>query len=121
MNQTDLAITMYKKKQMFDDVVRLVAKHHPDLLTETHLHLAKVSSTNICLKKTTFCDNAVCDVFWFFLGLQELEAEAKFSEAEHHLMEAKDWKAAVNMYRLHDMWEDAYRVHIFTRRNSCAL
>uniref|UniRef100_A0A3Q2XZS2 Intraflagellar transport protein 172 homolog n=1 Tax=Hippocampus comes TaxID=109280 RepID=A0A3Q2XZS2_HIPCM len=81
VNQTDLAITMYKKKQMFDDVVRLVAKHHPDLLTETHLHLAK-----------------------------ELEAEAKFSEAEHHLMEAKDWKAAVNMYRLHDMWEDAYRI-----------
>ncbi|XP_077366599.1 intraflagellar transport protein 172 homolog [Festucalex cinctus] len=81
VNQTDLAITMYKKKQMFDDVVRLVAKHHPDLLTETHLHLAK-----------------------------ELEADAKFSEAEHHLMEAKDWKAAVNMYRLHDMWEDAYKI-----------
>ncbi|XP_061559670.1 LOW QUALITY PROTEIN: intraflagellar transport protein 172 homolog [Phycodurus eques] len=81
VNQTDLAITMYKKKQMFDDVVRLVAKHHPDLLTETHLHLAK-----------------------------ELEAEAKFAEAEHHLMEAEDWKAAVNMYRLRDMWEDAYRI-----------
>ncbi|XP_061900790.1 intraflagellar transport protein 172 homolog isoform X2 [Entelurus aequoreus] len=81
VSQTDLAITMYKKKQMFDDVVRLVAKHHPDLLTETHLHLAK-----------------------------ELEGESKFSEAEHYLMEAKDWKAAVNMYRLHDMWEDAYRI-----------
>lgn len=27
---------------MFDDVIRLVAKHYPDLLTETHLHLAKV-------------------------------------------------------------------------------
>ncbi|XP_054618204.1 intraflagellar transport protein 172 homolog [Dunckerocampus dactyliophorus] len=81
VSQTDLAITMYKKKQMFDDVVRLVAKHHPDLLAETHLHLAK-----------------------------ELEGEAKFSEAEHHLMQADDWKAAVNMYRLHDMWEDAYRI-----------
>lgn len=42
VKQPDLAITMYKKNRMFDDVIRLVAKHHPDLLTETHLHLAKV-------------------------------------------------------------------------------
>ncbi|MEQ2313666.1 hypothetical protein AMECASPLE_004402, partial [Ameca splendens] len=41
VKQPDLAITMYKKNQMFDDVIRLVAKHNPDLLTETHLHLAK--------------------------------------------------------------------------------
>ncbi|XP_037541130.1 intraflagellar transport protein 172 homolog [Nematolebias whitei] len=78
---TDLAITMYKKNQMFDDVIRLVAKHHPDLLAETHLHLAK-----------------------------ELEAESRFSEAEYHFMEAGEWKAAVHMYRVHDMWEDAHRV-----------
>lgn len=45
VKQPDLAITMYKKNRMFDDVIRLVAKHHPDLLTETHLHLAKVRST----------------------------------------------------------------------------
>lgn len=44
VKQPDLAITMYKKNRMFDDVIRLVAKHHPDLLTETHLHLAKVCS-----------------------------------------------------------------------------
>lgn len=44
VKQPDLAITMYKKNRMFDDVIRLVAKHHPDLLTETHLHLAKVGS-----------------------------------------------------------------------------
>lgn len=42
VKQTDLAITMFKKNRMFDDVIRLVAKYHPDLLTETHLHLAKV-------------------------------------------------------------------------------
>lgn len=42
MKQPDLAITMYKKNRMFDDVIRLVAKHHPDLLTETRVHLAKV-------------------------------------------------------------------------------
>uniref|UniRef100_A0A3B4XDD0 Intraflagellar transport 172 n=1 Tax=Seriola lalandi dorsalis TaxID=1841481 RepID=A0A3B4XDD0_SERLL len=81
VKQLDLAITMYKKNRMFDDVIRLVAKHHPDLLTETHLHLAK-----------------------------ELEAESRFSEAEYHFMEAEEWKAAVHMYRVNDMWEDAYRV-----------
>ncbi|XP_071324251.1 intraflagellar transport protein 172 homolog [Trachinotus anak] len=81
VKQPDLAITMYKKNRMFDDVIRLVAKHHPDLLSETHLHLAK-----------------------------ELEAESRFSEAEYHFMEAEEWKAAVHMYRVNDMWEDAYRV-----------
>lgn len=45
VKQIDLAITMYKKNRMFNDVIRLVAKHHPDLLSETHLHLAKVYST----------------------------------------------------------------------------
>lgn len=49
VKQPDLAITMYKKNRMFDDVIRLVAKHHPDLLTETHLHLAKVCSGNVSL------------------------------------------------------------------------
>ncbi|XP_024146740.1 intraflagellar transport protein 172 homolog [Oryzias melastigma] len=81
VNQIDLAITFYKKNQMFDDVIRLVAKHYPDLLTETHLHLAK-----------------------------ELEEELRFSEAEFHYMEAEDWKSAVQMYRAKNMWEDAYRV-----------
>ena len=47
VNQPDLAITMYKKNRMFDDVIRLVAKYHPDLLTETHLHLAKVNHYNV--------------------------------------------------------------------------
>ncbi|KAM3861396.1 intraflagellar transport protein 172 homolog [Diretmus argenteus] len=81
VKQPDLAITMYKKNRMLEDVIRLVAKHHPDLLTETHLHLAK-----------------------------ELEAESRFSEAEYHFMEAEEWKTAVHMYRVSDMWEDAYRV-----------
>ncbi|MEQ2172193.1 hypothetical protein GOODEAATRI_018604, partial [Goodea atripinnis] len=40
----------------------------------------------------------------------ELEAESRFSEAEYHFMEAEEWKAVVHMYRVHDMWEDAYRV-----------
>ncbi|KAM6965091.1 intraflagellar transport protein 172 homolog [Aplochiton taeniatus] len=81
VEQPEQAITMYKKNRMFDDMIRLVAKYHPDLLQETHLHLAK-----------------------------ELEAESRLSEAEYHYMEAGDWKAAVNMYRGNDMWEDSYRV-----------
>uniref|UniRef100_W5NFZ6 Intraflagellar transport protein 172 homolog n=1 Tax=Lepisosteus oculatus TaxID=7918 RepID=W5NFZ6_LEPOC len=81
VDEPDLAITMYKKNKMYDDMIRLVAKHHRDLLTETHLHLAK-----------------------------ELEGESRFQEAEYHFLEAKEWKAAVNMYRVNDMWDEAYRV-----------
>uniref|UniRef100_A0A3Q0QW63 Intraflagellar transport 172 n=1 Tax=Amphilophus citrinellus TaxID=61819 RepID=A0A3Q0QW63_AMPCI len=81
VKKPELAISMYNKNRMFDDVIRLVAKHHPDKLTQTHLSLAK-----------------------------ELEAESRFSEAEYHFMEAEEWKAAVHMYSVNDMWEDAYRV-----------
>lgn len=41
---------------------------------------------------------------------QELEAESRLSEAEYHFMEAGEWKAAVHMYRVNDMWEEAHRV-----------
>lgn len=81
VKQPDLAITMYKKNKMFEDMIRLVAKHHPDLLSETHLHLAK-----------------------------ELELESRFPEAEYHFMEAGEWRAAVNMYHGNSMWEDAHRI-----------
>uniref|UniRef100_A0A669PJU1 Intraflagellar transport protein 172 homolog n=1 Tax=Phasianus colchicus TaxID=9054 RepID=A0A669PJU1_PHACC len=81
VNEPDLAITMYKKCKMYDEMVRLVAKYHKDLLSDTHLHLGK-----------------------------ELEVEGRLQEAEYHYLEAKDWKATVNMYRVNDMWEEAYRV-----------
>lgn len=42
--------------------------------------------------------------------IQELEAEGQLRQAEHHFLEARDWKSAVNMYRNQDMWEEAYRV-----------
>lgn len=44
------------------------------------------------------------------LFVQELEAEGQLRKAEHHFLEARDWKAAVNMYRNQDIWEEAYRV-----------
>ncbi|KAL2082479.1 hypothetical protein ACEWY4_022297 [Coilia grayii] len=81
VDQPDQAITMYKKSNMYDDMIRLVARHHPDLLQETHVHLAK-----------------------------ELEAESRLQEAEYHYLEGQEWKGAVNMYRGHDMWEEAFRV-----------
>ncbi|XP_051954406.1 intraflagellar transport protein 172 homolog [Xyrauchen texanus] len=81
VDEPDLAITMYKKIKMYDDMIRLVAIHHKDLLQETHIHLAK-----------------------------ELEAESRFQEAEYHYLEGQDWKNAVNMYRVNDKWEEAYRI-----------
>lgn len=81
VDEPDLAITMYKKCKMYDEMVRLVAKYHKDLLSDTHLHLGK-----------------------------ELEVEGRLQEAEYHYLQAKDWKATVNMYRMNDMWEEAYRV-----------
>ncbi|KAM9496806.1 intraflagellar transport protein 172 homolog [Clarias gariepinus] len=81
VGEPDMAITMYKKKKLYDDMIRLVAKHHKELLKETHIHLAK-----------------------------ELEVEGRFQEAEHHYIQGQDWKAAVNMYGTNEMWEEAYRV-----------
>ncbi|KAJ7341442.1 hypothetical protein JRQ81_005540 [Phrynocephalus forsythii] len=81
VDEPDLAITMYKKCRMHDEMLRLLARYHKDLLSDTHLHLGK-----------------------------ELEAEGRLPEAEYHYLEAKDWKAAVNMFRMNNLWEDAYRV-----------
>ncbi|XP_075811585.1 intraflagellar transport protein 172 homolog isoform X1 [Microtus pennsylvanicus] len=81
VEEPDLAITMFKKHKLYDDMIRLVGKHHPDLLSDTHLHLGK-----------------------------ELEAEGRLQEAEYHYLEAQEWKATVNMYRSSGLWEEAYRV-----------
>ncbi|KAK0069568.1 intraflagellar transport protein 172 isoform X1 [Biomphalaria pfeifferi] len=81
VEEPDLAITMYKKQRMYVDMIRLVKLYHENLVTDTHLHLAK-----------------------------ELESEGNFRQAEHHFQEGGDWKAAVNMYRAQDMWDEAYRV-----------
>jgi len=81
VKEPDLAIQMYKKNRQYDQMVRLVTTYRKDLLTETHLHLA-----------------------------QNLEHEGNYRQAEHHFVEAKDWKLAVNMYRTNDLWDDAIRV-----------
>ena len=77
----DKAISMYKKEGRFDDVIRLVSKHRRDLLTKTHRHLA-----------------------------QQLESQGRLREAEKHHVDAREWKAAVHMYRNAEQWDDALRV-----------
>lgn len=50
VKEPDLAISMYKKQKMYNDMIRLVKTHHKDLIQDTYLHLAKVSVHKIkCL------------------------------------------------------------------------
>ena len=44
--------------------------------------------------------------------VQELEGDKQYRQAEHHFVQANEWKSAVNMYRTHDLWDDAYRVRV---------
>jgi intraflagellar transport protein 172 len=80
-NEPDLAINMYKKAKMLDHMIRLVMRFRVDLLKDTHNHLA-----------------------------QSLEMEGNLKQAEHHYIEGGCWSYAVDMYRAHDMWEEALRV-----------
>lgn len=84
VKEKDLAINMYKKHRRFEDMIRLVQAHRPDLLKETHQ----------------------------FLG-QSFEIEGNLKEAEHHYVEGGEWQSAVNMYRSNDLWDDAIRVAKF--------
>lgn len=36
--------------------------------------------------------------------------ENNLKQAEHHYIESNAWNYAVDMYRAHDMWEEALRV-----------
>jgi intraflagellar transport protein 172 len=84
VKEKDLAINMYKKHRLFDDMIRLVQDHRPDLLKETHQFLA-----------------------------QTLEIEGSLRDAERHYVEAQEWHSAVNMYRSNELWDDAFRVAKF--------
>ncbi|GAX77698.1 hypothetical protein CEUSTIGMA_g5141.t1 [Chlamydomonas eustigma] len=77
----DMAINMYKKAKMYDQMIRLVQQYRKDNLAQAHLLVA-----------------------------QQLETEGNLREAEKHYTDAKDWKAAVQMYRSQTMWDDALRV-----------
>lgn len=108
VEEPDLAITMFKKHKLYDDMIRLVGKHHPDLLGDTHLHLGKVSPS---LSLPPASSNKLHPPFSILTHFpQELEAEGRLQEAEYHYLEAQEWKATVNMYRSNGLWEEAYRV-----------
>ncbi|KAJ1554535.1 hypothetical protein HK405_004770, partial [Cladochytrium tenue] len=81
VGEPDLAINMYKSHKQYDQMIRLVAAHHKDLLQETHMYLAKI-----------------------------LEMEGNLKQAETHYVEGKDWKAAINMYCANNSYDEAYRV-----------
>jgi intraflagellar transport protein 172 len=80
-NEPDLAINIYRKAKQYDHMIRLVTKYRKDLLKDTHQHLA-----------------------------QQLDGEGNLKSAEHHYIEGGAWQVAVDMYRAHELWEDALRV-----------
>lgn len=81
VNEPDLAIAMYKRRELYDSMIRLVERFHKDLLESTHQHLGRT-----------------------------LESKGKFKNAEVHYLAASDWKSAVHMYCTAGRWEDGYRV-----------
>lgn len=84
VKEKDLAVNMYKKHKLYDDMIRLVQEYMPETLKESHKFLA-----------TT------------------LEMEGLYKDAEHHYVEAQEWHGAVNMYRHIEQWDDAIRVAKF--------
>ncbi|TMW44725.1 hypothetical protein DOY81_010196 [Sarcophaga bullata] len=81
VNEPDLAIAMYKRRELYDSMIRLVERYHKDLLESTHQHLGRT-----------------------------LESKGKFKNAEVHYLAAGDWKSVVHMYCTAGRWEDGYRV-----------
>lgn len=67
-DNVDAAIKMYKNQRQFENMTRLVKQYHPDLINDTHLHLAK-----------------------------ELENGNELQQAESHYAAAGEWKTAVRM------------------------
>ena len=68
VQESDLAISMYKKQRHYDQMMRLVQQYHPDLVQSSHIHLA-----------------------------QELQQEGNHRSAEKHWVDAGDWKSAVHV------------------------
>jgi len=79
--EQDIAISMYKALKQYDNMIRLVVQYRPDYLKSTHQMVGKY-----------------------------LEADGNLKQAEHHYIESGNAKAAVEMYRSHNMLEEALRV-----------
>lgn len=59
VHEYDLAINMYKKAKMFDQMIRLVSLYRKDLLSETHLHLAQQLENEGLLSQVCICVHAL--------------------------------------------------------------
>eukprot|EP00929_Paragymnodinium_shiwhaense_P046200 TRINITY_DN2351_c0_g3_i1.p1 TRINITY_DN2351_c0_g3~~TRINITY_DN2351_c0_g3_i1.p1 ORF type:complete len:1765 (+),score=574.01 TRINITY_DN2351_c0_g3_i1:160-5454(+) len=81
VEESDLAINMYKKREEYDQMLRLVAKYRKELLNDTYKHIA-----------------------------EQYEMKGNLKKAEHYYVEAKMWTSAMSMYRQLEKWEDAKRV-----------
>jgi intraflagellar transport protein 172 len=81
VSEFDLAIHMYKKKEEFEQMLRLVRKHRNELLNETYKHIA-----------------------------EQYEAKGNLKKAEQFYVEGKLWTQAMGMYRQLEKWDDAKRV-----------
>jgi intraflagellar transport protein 172 len=81
VSEFDLAIHMYKKKEEFEQMLRLVRKHRGELLNETYKHIA-----------------------------EQYEAKGNLKKAEQFYVEGKLWTSAMGMYRQLEKWDDAKRV-----------
>ncbi|CEM08051.1 unnamed protein product [Vitrella brassicaformis CCMP3155] len=81
VQEYDLAINMYKKREDFEQMLRLVAKYRREHLLDSYKLVA-----------------------------EHMERKGNLKAAEHYYIEARAWQNAVQMYRQLDRWEDAQRV-----------
>lgn len=81
VGEYDLAIHLYKKKEEFEQMLRLVSKHRKELLMETYKHIA-----------------------------EQYESKGNLKKAEQYYVDAKLWTSAMGMYRQLERWDDAKRV-----------
>ena len=71
----------YKKREEYEQMLRLVSKYRKELLNDTYKHIA-----------------------------EQYEMKGNLRKAEHYYVEAKMWTSAMSMYRQLEQWEDAKRV-----------
>lgn len=151
--EVDMAVNMYKKNKMWENMLRLVQQHRKEGLQQAHLLVAQVGGRVGEVSLQLFaCSSyswnaevfgpASCEAYdqrraglvaqagtpaaWpastacagkkhtctelHTHPVQALQGEGAFREAERHFCDAKEWKAAVAMYRTQGAWEDALRV-----------
>jgi len=82
VGEVDHAINLYRKARQYEDMIRLVSAHRPNLLVDTHHSLA-----------------------------HQFETEGNYKLAESHYIKANNmWQPVVKMYKDVDLWEDVLRV-----------